>query len=194
MENGQGGALTSQQIIDLLNSDFEFGINFIIDNNPQAIESNISSLSIPLPQNPSNLQMREVIDTLLQDGTNDQAVQQITEILDVQYIDTAPNYTGGFANYLHSQKDPSATGMVESGGIVVANVIGNILNAVGSVWSAYKQEDILELQQEMMLQQQQFELEKIEKTKVLGIPQAVFIAIIVFVMFVALIIFLTNRK
>ena len=56
MANGQGGAMTSTQIIDLLNTDLEFGINFIIDNNPQAVESNISALSIPLPQNPSNLQ------------------------------------------------------------------------------------------------------------------------------------------
>jgi len=194
MANGQGGAMNSQQIIDLLNSDYEFGINFIIDNNPQAVESNISSLSIPLPQNPSNLQIREVIDTLLQDGTNDEAVSQITEILDVQYIDTATNYTGGFASYLHSQKPPSPTGEAESGGVVVAQVISNILGAVGNVWSAYKQEDLLELQQEMMQEQYAFELEKIEKTKILGIPQAVFISIIVFIMFVALIIFLSNRR
>lgn len=194
MANGQGGAMTSTQIIDLLNTDLEFGINFIIDNNPQAVESNISALSIPLPQNPSNLQLREVVDTLMQDGTNDEAVAQISEILSVPYLDTAPNYTGGFESYLLSQKPPTQGDQPEGGGVVVAQVISNILGAVGNVWGAYKQEDILELQQEIEKDRQKHELEKIERTKVLGIPQNVFIAVIVFVMFVVLILFLTRNK
>ena len=78
--------------------------------------------------------------------------------------------------------------------MVVAQVISNILGAVGNVWGAYKQEDILELQQEIEKDRQKHELEKIERTKVLGIPQNVFIAVIVFVMFVVLILFLTRNK
>ena len=192
MANGQTGSMTSQEIIDLLNSDMEFAINFIIDNNPEAVESQISGLSIPLPQNPSNLQMREVIDSLLQDGTNEQAPDQIAEILDVEYIDTAPNYTGGFASYFSQMMPPSPTG--KGAGLVVTRAISGILQAVGSVWTAYKQEDIMEIQAQMQQDQYAYELEKIERTKILGIPQAVFIAVIVFVMFVALIVFLSNRK
>ena len=192
MANGQGGNMTSQQIIDLLNTDGEFGINFIIDNNPEAVESNISSLSIALPQNPSNLQMREVVDTLMQDGENEQAPEQIAEILDAPYIDTATNYTGGFASYFQSQMPPSSPNA--SGGIIVAQVVSNILGAVGNVWSSYKQEDIAEIHAQMQQDQIAYELEKIERTKILGIPQSVFIAVIVFVMFVVLIIFLSNRK
>ena len=192
MANGQTGSMTSQEIIDLLNSDMEFAINFIIDNNPEAVESQISGLSIPLPQNPSNLQMREVIDSLLQDGTNEQAPDQIAEILDVEYIDTAPNYTGGFASYFSQMMPPSPTG--KGAGIVITQAISGILQAVGSVWTAYKQEDIMEIQAQMQQDQYAYELEKIERTKILGIPQAVFIAVIVFVMFVALIVFLSNRK
>ena len=189
---GETGGINSQQIIDLLNSDFEFGVNFIIDNNPQAIESNISSLSIPLPQNPSNLQMREVVDILLQDGANENAVDQFKEILSVPYLDGAGNYTGGFANYLQANQPPS--NMNASTGLVVANIIGGIINVAGTIWNGYKQEDILELQQEMMNEQYAYELDKIERTKILGIPQAVFIAVIVFVMFVVLILFLSNKK
>jgi len=192
MANGQTGSMTSQEIIDLLNSDMEFAINFIIDNNPEAVESQISGLSIPLPQNPSNLQMREVIDSLLQDGTNEQAPDQIAEILDVEYLDTAPNYTGGFASYFTQMMPPSPTG--KGAGIIVTQAISGILQAVGSVWTAYKQEDIMEIQAQMQQDQYAYELEKIERTKILGIPQAVFIAVIVFVMFVALIVFLSNRK
>ena len=94
MSNGQGGNMTTNQIIDLLATDFDFGINFIIDNNPQAVESNISALSIPLPENPSNLQLREVIDTLLQDGSDEMAPEKVEQIVMVPYIDTQTNYTG----------------------------------------------------------------------------------------------------
>lgn len=191
MQQAQGG-LTSQEIIDLLNSDFEFGVNFIIDNNPSGVESNISSLSIPLPQNPSNLQLREVIDTLLQDGDDPNAVEKVKEILEVPYIDTTTNYTAGFSGYLRAQMPPSAAN--ESVSAMVISGISGILNTAGTIWAGYKQEDIAEIQQQMQQDQIAFELEKIERTKILGIPQAVFIAVIVFVMFVALIIFLSNRK
>ena len=189
---GQTGNLTSEQIIDLLNSDFEFGVNFIIDNNPSSVESNISGLSMPLPQNPSNLQLREVLDSLLQDGENENAVSQFTEIISVPYIDDAANYTGGFAQYLADNSPPSSSNA--RGGLVIANVIGGIINVAGNIWNSYKQEDILEIQQEMQQAQIEFELDKIERTKILGIPQTVFIAVIVFVMFVVLIVFLSNRK
>jgi len=191
MPNAQGG-LTSQEIIDLLNSDFEFSVNFIIDNNPSAVESNISSLSIPLPQNPSNLQMREVIDSLLQDGGDPNAVNKIQEILQVPYIDNAPNYTAGFAEYLQNRMPPGASN--ESVTLAVIGAISGIVSVAGNIWNGYKQEDIAEIHAQMQQDQIAFELDKIERTKVLGIPQAVFISVIVFVMFVVLIIFLSNRK
>jgi hypothetical protein len=190
--SGQTGNLTSQQIIDLLNSDFEFGVNFIIDNNPSAVESNISGLSIPLPQNPSALMMREVVDTLLQDGTNENAVEQFTEILSVPYLDTATNYTGGFSNYIASKMPPAPANASVT--LAVISAIGGLVSVAGNIWSGYKQEDLLEIQQQMQQDQIEFELEKIERTKILGIPQSVFIAVIVFVMFTVLIVFLSNRK
>ena len=126
MAHKQGGSMTTSEIINLLQSDFEFGINFIIDNNPSAVESNISSLSIPLPQNPSNLQIREIIL--------------------VPYIDTASNYTGELGTEISSlmpEADKNA-----SGGLWVG-LISGILSGVANVWGAYKQEDILEIQAQM---------------------------------------------
>ena len=189
---GASGNLTSAQIIDLLTSDFEFAVNFIIDNNPQAVESNISSLSLPLPQNPSNLQIREVIDSLLQDGTNDKAVSQFQEILTVPYIDTATNYTGGFGNEIGAMMPPAPNNA--SVGASIMGAVSGIIQVAGNIWAGYKQEDIAEIQQEMQEAQIEFELEKIERTKILGIPQTVFIAVIVFVMFTVLIVFLSNRR
>ena len=76
--------LTPNEIIANLGNT-EFAINFIIDNNPSGVEANITGFSIPLPQDPSNLQLREVIDDLLNDSDNDQAPQMIADILDVPY-------------------------------------------------------------------------------------------------------------
>ena len=192
MHSAYQGGLTSQEIIDLLNSDFEFAVNFIIDNNPSAVESNISSLSIPLPQNPSNLQIREVLDSLLQDGEDPNAVEKFTEILSVPYIDTAPNYTAGFGQYIESKMPPAPNNASVT--IAVITAVAGIVGVAGNIWQGYKQEDIAEIQQQMQEDAIAFELEKLERTKILGIPQAVFIAVIVFVMFVVLIIFLSNRK
>ena len=107
------------------------------------------------------------------------------------YIDTAQNYTGGLGVELGSLMPEGEIN--ESGGIWVGLVSG-ILSGVANVWGAYKQEDIMEIQAQMQQDQIAFELEKIERTKILGIPQTVFIAVIVFVMFVVLIVFLSNRK
>ena len=190
--SGLSGNLTSEQIADNLNDDFEFGVNFIIDNNPDAIESNISGLSIPLPQNPSHLQMREVIDSIITDGSNDKAVEQFTEIISVPYLEDAPNYTGGFSDYLQTISPPAQH--QAKTGMMIANIVGSIINTAGNIWNSYKQEDIAEIHQEMQTEALAYELEKIERTKILGIPQTVFIAVIVFVMFVVLIVFLSNRK
>jgi len=192
MPNTQGG-LTSQEIINLLNSDFEFAVNFIIDNNPSAVESNISSLSIPLPQNPSNLQMREVIDSLLQDGQDPNAVEKVGEILHVPYIDTAKNYTAGFGSYLQSQMPVTPDGMSQSATLAIMGAISGILSVAGNIWGAYKEEDIAEIHAQMQQDQIAFELDKIERTKVLGIPQTVFIAIIGFFAVMVIVLFLSKK-
>ena len=192
MQNAYQGGLTSQEIIDLLNSDFEFGVNFIIDNNPSAVESNISSLSIPLPQNPSHLQLREVIDSILQDGEDPDAMDKFTEILSVPYLDDTPNYTAGFINYLGDRMPPSPSNASVT--VAVIGAIAGIVGVAGNIWSGYKQEDIAEIQQQMLADQYAHEIDKIERTKILGIPQTIFIAIIVFIMFVVFLLFLSRKK
>jgi hypothetical protein len=192
MQNAYQGGLTSQEITDLLNSDFEFGINFIIDNNPSAVESNISSLSIPLPQNPSHLQLREVIDSILQNGEDPNAIAKFTEILSVPYLNDTPNYTAGFVDYLGDKMPPSPSNASVT--VAVIGAIAGIVGVAGNIWSGYKQEDIAEIQQQMLADQYAHEIDKIERTKILGIPQTIFIAIIVFIMFVVFLLFLSRKK
>jgi len=188
---GQGGTLSTIEILDLLQSDFEFAINFIIDNNPSAVESQISALSIPLPQNPSNLQLREVIDDLLQQSDNEEAVSQIEEIILVPYIETATNYTGNLSSQIGDLMPETQAN--QSGGVIVGLIAG-VISGVTNVWTAYKQEDIAEIHAQMLKDQIAFDLQKIEDTKVLGIPQTVFIAVIIFLMFAMLIVFLSNKN
>ena len=194
MANGSSTTgLTNQQIVDLLNNDTEFGINFIIDNNPSAVESNISALSLPLPQNPSNLQLKEVIDDLVDSSVENQNAQQDIEyILSVPYDDTTNNYTGGFASYLSANMPPPPANASVVLSIVTA--VGSIFNGVANLITSKRQLEGLEIQQEMQTAQIQFELDKIERTRVLGIPQAVFIAILGFLMLMVVIVFLTKGK
>tara|TARA_R100000664_G_scaffold31135_2_gene44414 strand:- start:51 stop:635 length:585 start_codon:yes stop_codon:yes gene_type:complete len=193
MSNGQGGNMNTNQIIHLLETDFDFGINFIIDNNPQAVESNISALSIPLPENPSNQQLREVIDTLLQDGSDEMAPEKVEQIVMVPYIDTQSNYTGQLGQEIAQLMPPPENGAAQSSGIWVA-LTNTIVQGISNIWGGYQQLQSQELQQQMLEDQYQYELQQIEKTKILGIPQSVFIAVIIFLMFAMLIIYLSNRK
>ena len=185
--------LTNQQIVKLLNTDIEFGINFIIDNNPSAVESGVSALSLPLPQNPSNLQLREVIDGLIDTSPeNEKAQQEIEEILSVPYIDTANNYTGGFGSYISAKMPVSQPNQKVATSIVSA--IASIFNGVASLINSKRQLEYAEIQQEMQQTEIQYQLDKLERTRILGIPQAVFIAVLGFLMFMALILFLAKPK
>ena len=194
MANGSStNGLTNQQIVDLLNDDVEFGINFIIDNNPSAVESNISALSLPLPQNPSVLQLREVIDQLIETSPDfPDAQDNIEFILSVPYDDTANNYTGGFASYFSSIMPPPQPN--QSTLLSVVGALGGIFQGVANLITSKREVEIAEIQQQMQQDQIKFELEKIERTRILGIPQAVFIAVLGFLMFMVLILFLTKPK
>jgi len=192
MPQASTNGLTNQQIVELLNSDTEFGINFIIDNNPSAVESNITALNLPLPQNPSNLNLREVIDSIIENSPiNPNAEQEVKEILTVPYIDTANNYTGGFGQYLE-QFMPKPQGN-QAWALAVMTAVTGIFTGVASIINSKRALDMKEIEQEMLKDQIKYELERIERTKVLGIPQTVFIAALGFVMVMMLVLFWKNK-
>ena len=188
--------MTPAEIIQNIQNDPEYAINFIIDNNPSAVESNISGLSIPLPQDPSNLQMREVIDDLLNDSENTNAPETINEILEVPYIDSNSNYTGNLSDELQQLGIENGTLVNNpnaSGGIIVGAIAG-ILGAVGNVWSGILNNKALDKQQEMIDDQQQHELEMLEKTKVFGIPQTIILAFLGFFAIIMILLFMARKK
>lgn len=190
--------MSPSEILYLIETDLEFAINFIIDNNPSAVESNISGLSIPLPQDPSNLQLKEVIDDLLNDSDNQNAPQQIDDILSVPYLESVDNYTGNLEGELEDLGVRNGTIIPgkanESQGSVVVSAIAGILSAVGQVWGGILNNKNLELQQDIINDQQAHELEMLEKTRVFGIPQTIILALLGFFAIVMIILLMANKK
>ena len=89
--------MTKSEIWKKVKTDPNFMINFIIDNNPAAVDSNIQAQGVTLPANPSNAQIRSEIDAYINqinEGVNNTDLIA-NDLLAVEYINTNPNYTGG---------------------------------------------------------------------------------------------------
>ena len=189
--------MTSAQIWSALNNDPEFSINFIIDNNPAAVESNLTGQGVSLPANPSNLQLRESIDDLMGQITEgiDNTELISNDILGVPYIDTNPNYTGGMLqnpNFMaawdaHMGNNPNASATVW------ASIISGITNAVGGIVQGIQAQNIQEMQQEMHLAQLEYDRDRFESGKIFGIPMVVVLAMIGFMMVVAVLAYKKNK-
>ena len=185
---------TPEQVINLLNTDLNFGINFIIDNNPEGVQSRISSLNIPLTQNPPKSVLRQVIDDLMSDGSNPNAQSNVEFILSVPYKDTAQNYTGNFGDYFRSVQISQGGNIQKDANLIIASLSG-ILGSVADVWVSFKQQDYLETQQDMREEYYKYNLDKIERTKVFGKPQGVFYAMVGFVAILVIVSMMAkNRK
>lgn len=189
--------MTSAQIWSALNNDPEFNINFIIDNNPAAVESNLTGQGVSLPANPSNLQLRESIDDLMGQITEgiDNTDLISNDILQVPYVDTNPNYTGGMTqnpefmaawdNYIGDNPNASAG--------IWAGALTAISNAVGGIIQGIQAQNIQEMQQEMLLAQLEYDRDRFESSKVFGIPMVVVLAMIGFLAIVAVLAYKKNK-
>ena len=190
--------LSPVQIIDLIQNDVDFAINFIIDNNPSGVESNISGFSIPLPENPSNLQLKEVIDDLLNDSENQQAPEQINDILGVPYIDSSDNYTGNLEGELTDLGVENGTieigGANQNMGSIWVTAVAGVLGAVGNVWSGILNNKALGLQQQMLDDAQQHEIDMVEKTKVFGIPQTIILGVLALFGLILVLLYMGRKK
>ena len=152
--------------------------------------------SIPLPQDPSNLQLREVIDDLLNDSENEDAPDQINEILSVQYLDSTDNYTGNLAQEIADlgyENGTLTTNANASAGLIVGAISG-LLGGVAQVWSGILNNKALGIQQDMLNDAQAHELEVIEKTKVFGIPQTIVLGILGFFGLIMILLFMARDK
>ena len=190
--------MTSAQIWASINNDPNFAINFIIDNNPAAVESNLTAQGVTLPANPSNSQLRAEIDKLInqiKDGVDNTGLIA-DDILMVPYIDTNPNYTGGMLanpDFSAAQNEAMAGNPHASGGVFVA-VLSTLGNAVGGIIQGVQAQNIQEMQNEALMAQLEADRDRFESGKVFGIPMVVVLAMIGFLAFVAYLSFQKGRK
>ena len=184
--------MTSAQIWAKLQSDPNFAINFIIDNNPAAVESNLTGQGVSLPANPSNAQIRAEIDAMMmqiKEGV-DNTDLIANDILMVPYVDTNPNYTGGmlsnpqFSQQLNEYQASHPAPSNAAAGVVIG-LINGITNMVGGIISGIQQQNIAEIEQQNLQMQLEHDRDKFESGKIFGIPMIVVLAMIGFLAFVS---------
>lgn len=144
---------TNQQIYQNLTTNGEYAINFIIDNNPLAVAENLTAYGVELPANPSNASIRQTLDQLMITAPE----SDVMDILDVPYLEDAPNYTGGMSETIDCP-DPSQP-CQRIAPIVVAAIIGAVATTgaivANSIRSKKEREAAAQLAaQEAALQQQ----------------------------------------
>ena len=178
--------MNNNEIVAKLNSDWRFGVNFIIDNNPDGVQANLTSIGLDIPDNPTKLVLRQFVNQLIEEGKGQQAI----EVLTTPYQDNTKNYTGGLEPTLKrlqgtsnapdltqvaqarstggNPEDRSATALAIIG--LIGTIGGGILSNAGQ-----KQQLELEAERQETLRLQQ---EMMASKKVLGLPQNVFFALL----------------
>lgn len=151
---------TNQQIYQNLTTDGEYAINFIIDNNPLAVAENLTAYGVELPANPSNASIRQTLDQLMITAPE----SDVMDILDVPYLEDAPNYTGGMSETIDCP-NPNEPCQRAIPAIVVAAIIGAVATTgavvANSIRSKKEREAAAQLAaQEAALQQQLIDAQK----------------------------------
>ena len=169
-------SLTNAQILSNLQGNYEFGVNFIIDNNPEAIEQNLNANNILLQPNPTKAQLKAKIVELIDKGQGEMAI----EILSVPYLNQVSGYTGGLEDPLKQVGTNNGVMTPKAVGVVIA-VISLISTIGGGILAVKNQNAQTETQQQIganLEAQYNLNQQEIEANKVLGLPKNLFYGII----------------
>ena len=185
----------NQMVIDQLQTDPDFAVDFIIDNNPAQVQAQLSGLNL-LSGSPQDT----TLNTLRSDVRAIEDEETFREVLAVPYINEASNYTGGYSSSLntspHTKSGTENEPNEKAGGWAIGLVDG-IFNVGTSYFNwqisqeqadaASSNTDAVYLQTQAQLELARLEAEKEEGNKILGIPPTVFIVIIASVAMIVLI-------
>jgi hypothetical protein len=167
-------SLTNAEILGKLQSDYEFGINFIIDNNPQAIEANLNANNFTLQPNPTKSQLKAKIDEIIGLGQKELAI----EILQVPYLNQNPNYTGNLEEPLKELAKQSGNPQPRAIGLAIITLVTTIGGGILAIKTQQAQQENLELQQQIAQTQLAIEQEESKQNSILGLPKGVFYGLI----------------
>ena len=164
--------LTNAQILDKLQNDYEFGINFIIDNNPEGVEANL---------NATRSQLKAKINEIIDLGQGELAI----EILQVPYLNQADNYTGNLEQPLKQIGRNNGVPQPRAVAIAIISLVATIGGGILAVKQQQQETEALQIQAEM--QEQVLEAER-ERNNILGVPKTLFYALIGIVALVIIVI------
>ena len=164
-------------------------LRFIVDNNPAAVQSKISGISLEQPTTND-----EIYNTLvsLKESGNFEALKEVTS---VPYLNNAQNYTGGFEKQLSrgvSLSDQQLEGNQQKAaagaGVVILNVLDGAFD-VASGWFNLEASKEQTRQAELYAQIEQ-------ENKVFGLKPEVFNVVVatIGVVFVTLIVSIALKK
>ena len=171
-------------VLDQLRSDPYFAVDFIVDNNPEGVMANLSSLGLlsGTPQELTREQLRREVLEIEDPAT-------MIEVTNVAYDNQATNYTGGYGNVLAFDTDPgnyTAQAKAAGVGLAIFNGITQLGSSVAQyltgrtnvqVAEEYTEQAQINAQLALELQQQQLAFE--DTQRVFGIPKSAFIVTVV---------------
>lgn len=180
--------MTREQVISGLKSSPFFWIEFILDNNREAVTSALSGIGY-LPASPDTVTRSMLFNTLVNLPDD-----KLKESLEVPYNNEALNYTGGFEEDLKEGFYlEDGTRAVEA--VLIAGIIEGVVNLGGSffTWKASEEQaNIAQAQQQTALLMAQAEKDR----RILGMPPLVFavVAIVVGAVIITAIVVISKRR
>jgi len=180
---------THASTLALLETNGDAVVNFIIDNNPAGIQSQMDSiglLSSSMP-NPTRADLKSILNDLVKVGTPE-ANETFKYILEVEYSNGETNYTGGFQEDLE-------IGIVERGSVgrevpwmAIINGVVGISNGVFGWLTAQENVEITE----NLAEQSRYDS---MRNTVFGIPKEIVVAMVVVIGVIGVVlIFKTSKK
>lgn len=181
--------LTNDQILENVANNGDFAINFIIDNNPNAVSENLTSYGVELPNNPSNQTIREVLDELMITAPE----SDIQDILNVPYLDEADNYTGGLRQQIECPNPPCQR-LAPAIVVAIIGAVATVGSAIAGVVRSKKEKETAEIyaeqQAQLLAEQQRLDAQN----KILGINKSTFYVIVGLLALVMVIVVISKKK
>tara|TARA_R110000824_G_scaffold90124_3_gene220425 strand:- start:1441 stop:2010 length:570 start_codon:yes stop_codon:yes gene_type:complete len=186
----------SQMVLDQLNSDPSFVVDFIIDNNPTEVQAHLTGLNLlsGTPQGDSK-------DSLKADIYSIDDEETLRNVLEVPYINDRSNYTGGLEYELSTPDSPIGGQQKVGGGLAIVNGILNVGGSVLGYLTTLQQTEQLEIQAELtqaqidaQLEAQRLALEQEERNKILGVSPKVLMIIVGSFVMVVIVALVTSKK
>ena len=193
-------------VLDQLKADPNFALDFVVDNNPQGVLANLSSLNLlaGTPQELTRKDLKKQVRSISDPAT-------LIEVTSVAYDNEASNYTGGYANALDVPTDPgnfAGQQKAAGAGLSIFQGITALGQAAANLLTSRNQLEVAregteqaqiaaDLQRELNEQQLAFERDRLaaeQQNKVFGIPRNAFIVLVISFAVVLVVGFISTRK